>query len=646
MPLVVTPRRVAVATLVSILAAAGTAAAADPAGTIRKGAAPAETAAAYARTGAALFAKGAVERSQEAFLRAALVDPDFPLPPHSPATVMRAADAARAQADWLGRFVITAGISRPVDAQRPLAIACTVVAPVADVAKSIHLSVEHPDSSIRFERTSPAGGKVSFEVPAAIVLAPAVVVTLSLLDGEGHHLADLEQRVEVQTAPKAPPGDTAAESEPAPSPPPENAAPPSEEGASEAPKSNVFDLHGTIRNLSAAIHPLQSQEHTRPEGSTLAQLRVMGKVHASESLTFESHVVQGFGFSTTPTAVANLGPFGPQRYRALNLTGVWASSDQAAAAVFVDRLSMKLALPWFDVTVGRQPINFSKAYFWSPLDLFLPFSPRTIDREYKGGIDALRVDVPLGEASGINVVAAPGSQLRFDPATATLVTPSFAEVDLDASAAIVRGFTNVRGFDFSLQGGSIVGGWHVGGGVAGEILGIGVRAEAAYFVSRDTSTLALPAAGGAPPTAIRIFTDHPDFVLGFERRFESSLYLSFEYFYNGAVPGNGDYLTPTIQSTLGGVTNLSRHLVGGVVTYDIRPTLIGKLSSVVGIASAPSVLIGPSIDWSITENVDLTGGALISIGAHPDYSRGPAPVLQSEFGSYPNVYFLQFKCYF
>ena|GEM_PF-432295 len=671
----ISPRHVAVATLPLLLFSgfSGGSASADPAdaapaeaaaawaqrrygaaeaalaSTIRKGRlAPSETAAVYARLGAALLMEGRVGRGKEALLRAALVDPHFPLPPRAPADVVRAADAARAEAGRSGRFQIAADIPRSVEGHRPLALECAVTAPMPYVPETIRVAADHPASAVHFERTAPADAKVAFTIPAAIMADPDVLLTISLLDGDGNRISEIVQRVEVVAAAegaKDPPDDAglgadSAGSAGAPAPPPDSSA-----GEEPPTKSKIVELQGTLRNLTAAIHPLQTPEPTRPEGSTLEQLRLIGKVHAGESVTIESHVVQGFGFSTLPAAAADLGPFGPQRYRALNLTSVWASSERAAAALFVDRWSAKIALPWLDVTIGRQAINFSKAYFWSPLDLFLPFGPRTIDREYKSGVDAVRVDVPLGEASGINLVGAAGAPLRYDPAAGSLATPSFADLDAKSSAAIARGFTNVGGFDLSVQGGSVLGGWHAGGGVAGELLTVGVRAEATYFIARDRSALALPAAGGAAPLQVYPFVDHPSFVLGFERRFESSIYLSFEYFYNGAAPGNHDYVTPAIQAALGEAIDLSRHLVGGVVTYDVTPTIVAKLSGVVGASSTASAFIGPSVDWSLTESVDLSGGALVSVGARPDYS-GPAPVLRSEFGSYPNVYFVQFKSYF
>ena len=65
-------------------------------------------------------------------------------------------------------------------------------------------------------------------------------------------------------------------------------------------------------------------------------------------------------------------------------------------------------LGWGDLTAGRQAITFGKAYFWNPLDVFFPFDSSQIDREYKPGVDALRIDVPLGAFSGLNLVGAAG----------------------------------------------------------------------------------------------------------------------------------------------------------------------------------------------------------------------------------------------
>ena len=93
----------------------------------------------------------------------------------------------------------------------------------------------------------------------------------------------------------------------------------------------------------------------------------------------------------------------------MDATTDWLQRSSQAASLWLDRPERpRCALPRADVTVGRQAITFGKAYFWNPLDEFLPFDARQIDRDYKAGVDAVRVDIPTSPFSGVNVVVAPG----------------------------------------------------------------------------------------------------------------------------------------------------------------------------------------------------------------------------------------------
>ncbi|WP_394829319.1 hypothetical protein [Pendulispora albinea] len=426
------------------------------------------------------------------------------------------------------------------------------------------------------------------------------------------------------------------------------AAPPAD-GAAPAPSSH-FDFGGSFRTLPVALQPLNLPDpHARKqlEGAAVTQLRLTLKWKPADWFTSEAHVVQVFAASTLPGSVDDLTNAPPQRYRALGLTNTWAGGERSAAVVNVDRLTIKLSAPWFDVTVGRQAINFSKAYFFSPLDVFLPFGPRAIDREYKPGVDAVRVDVPIGDQSGANVVLAAGPAVDVDPVTQAFTPPrALYSAEPQTSALLARFFTTIGSWDLSAQGGSVYGGYHAAAGVAGELLTLGVRAEASYLVSRHM-TLARAPPSAASPT-ILVSGHHPSFVFSVDRRFENGLYISAEYFYNGAVTGDS-FLAAALRTRIGETTNLGEHLVGALVTYEATPTMKIKAASVLSIHPehfSASALVSPSVDWSVAENVDLTVGALLMFGARPAVDPSGTTVARSEFGLFPNVYYAQFKFYF
>ncbi|MBN1918505.1 MAG: hypothetical protein JW889_11400 [Verrucomicrobia bacterium] len=73
--------------------------------------------------------------------------------------------------------------------------------------------------------------------------------------------------------------------------------------------------------------------------------------------------------------------------------------DRALAALHDERAS---------VTVGRQAVGWGKGVLFSGIDVFAPFSPLEVDREWRRGIDAIRADVRLGDTASLDVVGAFG----------------------------------------------------------------------------------------------------------------------------------------------------------------------------------------------------------------------------------------------
>ena len=60
--------------------------------------------------------------------------------------------------------------------------------------------------------------------------------------------------------------------------------------------------------------------------------------------------------------------------------------------------------------------------------------------------------------------------------------------------------------------------------------------------------------------------------------------------------------------------------------------------------SDPSAFIAPQVAYNIAEDIHLSVGGFVSVGKRP--KNGEAPEFQSEFGSYPNLFFSSFRVYF
>ena len=72
-----------------------------------------------------------------------------------------------------------------------------------------------------------------------------------------------------------------------------------------------------------------------------------------------------------------------------------AADDRFAYRREIDRGLVALHREWGDVTVGRKAIGLGRGVLFGAVDVFSPFSPLEVDREWRRGVDALRAEYGL-----------------------------------------------------------------------------------------------------------------------------------------------------------------------------------------------------------------------------------------------------------
>ena len=87
--------------------------------------------------------------------------------------------------------------------------------------------------------------------------------------------------------------------------------------------------------------------------------------------------------------------------------GAWLNNRRINVSdvdeLVLDRAYLKFYLPQADITAGRQRIAWGAGYIWNPTDAFNPLSLAfAVDEEQEAEPEAVRVEIPLGELSGID----------------------------------------------------------------------------------------------------------------------------------------------------------------------------------------------------------------------------------------------------
>ena len=288
-----------------------------------------------------------------------------------------------------------------------------------------------------------------------------------------------------------------------------------------------------------------------------------------------------------------------------------------------DRLTFNIALPLADITVGRQAISFGSARFFNPTDVFSPFSFQELNKEEKFGIDAVRVRFPVGEMGEIDLGYVFGHH-----------------ADWKKSAAFARVRFPIKNYDISVIAMEYRTHLMAGLNVSGSIGGAGVWFEGAYTFAgllEDGSDMDFD------KSFVRLST-------GFDYYFPHDIYFFFEYHYNqaGALESEDYFTNYTNQPAAygdSGVYLFGEHYIAPGMTWQVHP-LVTFAFSVLFNCSDPSGMIATSLDWSVVEDVSISAGANISLGKRSDLSNIFRAIPQSEFGFYPDIYYLDLKMYF
>lgn len=321
--------------------------------------------------------------------------------------------------------------------------------------------------------------------------------------------------------------------------------------AAEGPKAQ---LHGDLKGFFVGVWPydLPGLLPPDPYGQSVLDFRL--KLDAD--WTRHVHLTAHHQLVTVTNSVATAGALTPATPageafgtpEAVDLS--WTGTDQANFTVAgrVDRLAVTVRAPHVDVTVGRQPITFGTTYFFTPLDLVAPFSPLTLDREYKPGVDAVRADAYVGVSGHLTVAAAYAGSW-----------------DLEGLVLAAHGSMTFGVYDVGLFVGSVHRDLVFGADTAGSVGPVAVRAEA---------TVTLP--GGDDPEPATPFVRA---VVGADQSWTWGLTISGEVYVQtlGALdPERYLQVALSPRAARGEIWAFGRYYAAASADYEVTP-LIGSI---------------------------------------------------------------------
>ena len=352
--------------------------------------------------------------------------------------------------------------------------------------------------------------------------------------------------------------------------------------------------------LEALDFPLDEDTIRAPSSSSgILVSRLATRLDAGPA-TFELHpqlTLQPSGASSGLTLTQT----GTETGQALDLTWEIVDDDAVLLQLRVDRLSAAVEGGPVRATVGRQAITFGHGMFFSPMDLVNPFLPTSIDQEYKPGVDAARLDAFWGTAG-----------------QATAVSAYQSDWDLDGTVHALYAQTGVGLWDLGVFAGLVRSDVVVGLSAGGSVGPVGLHADATLTMPDSNDNAGSDAANTSGTS-----TDEDPFVravVGADAQVAENTSVAAEvYIQTNGETDAADYRAAysDTRHSNGELWLAGRTYAGLSVNQQLWPVLSGSLFAIVNLED-PSALVGPSLSWSVSDEVTANLGAYAGLGEGMD----------------------------
>jgi len=280
-----------------------------------------------------------------------------------------------------------------------------------------------------------------------------------------------------------------------------------------------------------------------------------------------------------------------------NLSKNWVNRNAVLVNSTIDRASAEFTKGKWDITAGRQRINWGINTVWTPNDIFNSFNYFDFDYEERPGSDAARVQYAFNSASSLEFAVSPG------------------KTHSQHIAALMYHFNKWK-YDFQLFSGMYQHDLTAGAGWAGNIKGAGFKGEVSYF------------------TPYGHFADSATIVasLSLDYAFKNGIYLLVSGLYNYTGKDSIISITGLTSSPLSAKNIFPfKYTAFAEIAYAFTPILKVSFGSMYSPAGN-TIIVLPGVTYSIADNwlLDLIGQSFFS-----EHGGG--------YGSLGNSFYLRIK---
>ena len=284
--------------------------------------------------------------------------------------------------------------------------------------------------------------------------------------------------------------------------------------------------------------------------------------------------------------------------RLMDLTATIDDDDNYIFYHRLDRLYMSIMPEWGVVRVGRQAVTWGNGLLFNPMDLFNPFSPSDIEREYKIGDDMVFTQFSVNSLGNVQVLYVP----RREPASGDV---EWNQSSLAGKLHSSRGTT-----EFDIMAAKHYKDTVVGIGSTGYLGSTAWRLDGVWtFLDKRGDS-----------------DDYLSLVANIDYSWvwwDKNFYGYVEYYFNGLCHNRytESYADQNVADRIerGELYALGRNYLSGHVRVELHP-LFNVYLTVIHNIEDPSGAFQPRATWDITQNVQITvGGTLYYGGRDTEY---------------------------
>lgn len=248
----------------------------------------------------------------------------------------------------------------------------------------------------------------------------------------------------------------------------------------------------------------------------------------------------------------------------------------------LDRLFLSYTPSWGNIRMGRQAVTWGSGRIFNPMDLFNPFSPSDVERDYKIGDDILSVEVYPG-GGDLQVLYVP----RRDPET--------QKVSWNHSSLAGKMHFMTGGFELDVMSGRHYEDIVTGLGISGYLGNAAWRVDGvATFMENDR---------------------YLSFVANLDYSWVwggKNVYGLLEFYHNGLLENDyaKEVFSPPVSERLarGEIYTLGNRYLAGTLQIEAHPLVNLFLTAITNLAD-PSGLLQPRVVYDLEQNTRITAGA-------------------------------------